>query len=68
MRINIITTTIDLVEYIKQCERQKECLKLSLIFDDAEKQRVAKTIDELIEIAQNRLNELKDVNNIDVIL
>ena len=53
--MRLIATKIDLEEYIKKVERQKEVLKLSLLFSDEEKERITECFDELIEICNVRM-------------
>jgi len=53
--MKIIATKIDLEEYIKKIERQKEVLKLSLLFTDAEKAKINECFDELLCICNVRL-------------
>lgn len=57
-----INTIIDLNEYAKRLERQKEVLKFSLLFSDQEKQEVAKCYDEIIAICDNRINGIIGAN------
>ena len=66
--MKFIATKIDLEEYIKKIERQKEVLKLSLVFSDEEKVKITECFDELMEICKVRLaviaiNNLEEVKN-----
>lgn len=54
-----ILKVIDLKEYKKSIERQKDWLPLSLILTDEDIIRIGAIYDELIEITENRLlNEI----------
>jgi hypothetical protein len=64
--MKFIVTKIDLEEYIKKVERQKEVLKLSLLFSDEEKEKITECFDELIEICNVRM-AVKAISNLEEI-
>lgn len=61
--MKFILTKIDLQKYIDQVNRQREILKLSLLFSDKEKEEIQGCFDDLIAICNARLDKEQTPKN-----
>jgi flagellin-specific chaperone FliS len=54
----IVSNPIDLLEYRKQIERQQAVLQLSTFFDQEDKERIGQTLQELMDICTEKINNI----------
>jgi flagellin-specific chaperone FliS len=63
----IVSNPIDLLEYRKQIERQQAVLQLSTFFDQEDKERIGQTLQELMDICTEKINNINIKGHLDTI-